>query len=322
MPSVNDWGQDVWERLNNDVKAELARTRVARKFLPVRSAHPRATSVSSDAVVSPTPANPSLSIDEGAITRLNEYWVEFSLTPSQVEQETGDSSKSVSSAATTLATRAANILAQAEDTVIFNGANAFTQSPLFNPPPTPSGVEPPPAVYHRGTPLDTGLLDLPPAGGTSSSASAVQSVIVPPLGSATPSSYGLNTLAAVAQAISQLQANGQSGSYALVLNTVPYADLYAALPGTLIIPANQIQPLTTAGLYASGTLPTANLPDSGAYSGLVVSLGGDTVDLVSALDGRAEFAQDDPDGNSRFRVIQRFALRLKDPTAVIPLLFL
>jgi len=321
MPSPNDWGQDVWERLNNAVKAELARTRVARKFLPVRSVPPDVTSVSSDSVVSPTPANPALSIDEGSTTRLIEIWVEFSLTPAQVEGEGEDTGKSVSSAATTLATRAANLLAQAEDSVIFNGANAFTQSPLFNPPPTPSGVQPPPAVYHRGTPLDTGLLDLPPAGGTSSSQSAVQTVIVPPLGSATPPIYGQNTFAAVAQAISQLQANGNSGPYALVLNTVPYADLFAPLQGTLIVPADRIRPLTTAGLYASGTLPTANLPSSGIYSGLVVSLGGDTVDFVSALDGRVAFAEEDPEGNGRFRVIQRFALRLKVPTAVIRLIF-
>jgi hypothetical protein len=50
---------------------------------------------------------------------------------------------------------------------------------------------------------------------------------------------------------------------------------------------------------------------------VLVSLGGNTMDLVVGLDATTTFMQQDPDGNYRFRVVQRFALRLKDTTAVV-----
>jgi murein DD-endopeptidase MepM/ murein hydrolase activator NlpD len=48
--------------------------------------------------------------------------------------------------------------------------------------------------------------------------------------------YRENTLNTVAQGVSSLQGLGGSGNYGLVLNTNPYADLYQALPTTLIEP--------------------------------------------------------------------------------------
>src|SRR5689334_25401450 len=108
----------------------MMRTRVAQKFLPLRPVLPRTTSVPFDFIQAPDKNN-AFSVDEGATTRLNEYWVEFSLTPQQVDHETGDLMELGHSTAVTLATRAANILAQAEDLVIFQGANGIAQDPLF-----------------------------------------------------------------------------------------------------------------------------------------------------------------------------------------------
>jgi len=55
--------------------------------------------------------------------------------------------------------------------------------------------------------------------------------------------------------------------------------------------------------------------------GLVVSTGGNTMDMVVGQDPITAFMQQDPDGNFRFRVLERFALRLKDLSAVIRLEF-
>jgi hypothetical protein len=57
-----------------------------------------------------------------------------------------------------------------------------------------------------------------------------------------------------------------------------------------------------------------------------VSLSGNTMDLVrgaldDSLDAMVTFNQKDQYEQYRFRVFERFALRLKDPTAVILLLF-
>jgi hypothetical protein len=63
------------------------------------------------------------------------------------------------------------------------------------------------------------------------------------------------------------------------------------------------------------------------YTGFVVSLGGNTMDLVRGKmtadeDVIVRFEQKDANGYYRFRVIERFALRLKDITAVVQLQFL
>ena len=49
----------------------------------------------------------------------------------------------------------------------------------------------------------------------------------------------------------------------------------------------------------------------------MISLGGNTVDLVMARDATTAFLQEDPDGRFRFRVFERFAVREKDPTSVV-----
>jgi hypothetical protein len=63
------------------------------------------------------------------------------------------------------------------------------------------------------------------------------------------------------------------------------------------------------------------------YTGIMLSLGGNTMDLVRGKmnqdeDVMVRFEQKDVDGNHRFRVVERFALRLKDITGVVQLQFM
>jgi hypothetical protein len=507
------WGKEVWDRLDHAVRKEIERTRVAAKFLPHHSVPPHTTSVPADIVIVPTPGpNPllqvtaadggglvppsvvrgipptspppsanSFAVDEGATTRLIEFWVEFSLTPQQVEQEGnlthdhqgashpvhpshaehGHSGHSEHghhghSTAVTLATRAANILAQAEDMLMFDGLGAFTSSLYTN--------------YVRwranGEPLDWGLLEVipalaPPLPPGLSPLPPAQVITVaqkpPPTAGQPPSLYGENTFQAVTAGYATLMGNGQYGPFALTLHNVPYADSFAPLPDTLIMPADRIAPLMTAGFRDSGTLdaPGATAAAAGAaaaaaviaaaggppgsaatqllaqqaaaqaaagyaidygitvglaapvavaattaataaaaalapggpipagqpggpapfaapsavppnamflgiaaaiaaaqdalkafpafpvpagfpdptklipapsglpsYYGSLVSLGGNAMDLVVGIEPTVGFMQQDVDGNFRFRVVERVALRLKDITAVIRLEFL
>jgi hypothetical protein len=66
------WSKDVWDRIDKAVHAEMMRTRVAQKFLPIRPVFPRTTSVPTDSIGGPNQANPTFTVDEGATTRLNE----------------------------------------------------------------------------------------------------------------------------------------------------------------------------------------------------------------------------------------------------------
>jgi uncharacterized linocin/CFP29 family protein len=302
------WTPDIWDRIDKAVHDEVMRTRVAQKFLPIRPVIPRTTSVPTDAITPPTKATPTLIVDEGLTTRLNEFWVEFALTPQQVEHETGNILELGHSTAVTLATRAANLLSQAEDLVIFSGLNAISTNSLFQ-----NGI-----VLNRGAPTDTGLLDLSP---TAFPLPQAQVIPVKPKDPAVPGVYAEHTFAAVAEGYSVLQGNGQYGPYALVLQTTPYADTYAPLPDTLILTADRLKPLMDAGFFGTGTLPSNALETEPHSFGLLVSLGGNTMDLVVGLDATTAFMQQDTDGAYRFRVVERFALRLKDPTAVIRLEF-
>jgi uncharacterized linocin/CFP29 family protein len=231
------WSKDVWDRIDMAVHDEAVRTKVAAKFIPLRPVAPRTLTVPSDLVVPPGAPQKTLTVDEGAATRLIEIWVEFALTPQQVEQETSDTDGTGHSTAMTLATRASNILSQAEDLLIFQGQNALKYHLIET------------YVRHRGDPADLGLLLISLGGGAP--LPAAQVIPVQP----DKGVYGERTFAAVAQGYSVLQGNGQYGPYALVLQTRPYADSYAPLAKTLIMPADRIKSLVTAGFYGTGTLP-------------------------------------------------------------------
>ncbi len=153
-----DWGPEVWVRIDAAVREEIKRSRVAARFLPTVHVPAKSTTVPADAVsvtanagggAGATPAGvaPSavFSVDETSTTRVNEIWVEFSLTPAQVEEEEAavhgmphgqhpqqqqqsqlhshghQHHQMHASTAMSLATRAANILAQVEDSIIFQG---------------------------------------------------------------------------------------------------------------------------------------------------------------------------------------------------------
>jgi hypothetical protein len=241
--------------------------------------------------------------------------------------------------------RAANVLAQAEDLILFNGRNAVVNSPLFK------GriiqfLDP-----NLASNLDFGLLSIDPGSANPSVPNITlpdeQVIRVKPkvlAAGGSPPRYAENTLNAVAQGFSVLQKLGHYENYSLTLNTIPYADLHSALPDTLIEPVEPISHLIQTGIYGTGTLPpfttVAGQPnglpkklggrDIGAnvlYTGVLVSLSGNTMDHVRSrmednLDVLVTFNQKDANEQYRFRVVERLALRLKDPSAVILLLFL
>ncbi|MFH0341568.1 MAG: encapsulin [Chromatiales bacterium] len=300
------WSQPLWDRLNKAVHDETQRIRVASKFLPLHGPVEVGTlTVPSDTIV--IAAQQPLMVNEAICEPLIEIWVEFLLTAQQVARE------DELMTAITLATRATNLLSQAEDALLLLGQSAIAgrrAGPGGQPPAIPQNpLFVNNQVRWRSGPAGTGLLgwNLP----------ATQVVPVPIDNPGPPVRYGENTFGAVEDAYARLQGNGHYGPYALVLPTRAYADAHAPLANTLIMPADRIRPLVTHGemthFYGTGTLPED--------SGVMVSLGGNSMDLVVGMDATAAFMQDDTEGRCRFRVFERFALRLKDNTAVIRLNF-
>jgi uncharacterized linocin/CFP29 family protein len=238
----------------------------------VRGPLPDAATVPAEVIDTQT-----MTVEDAAVLPLVELSVEFGLTEQQVEAEAEQET------ALTLATRAGNLLAQAEDLLIFQGDKA-QGNPLFA------------TVKRRGS-AGRGLL-----------ASAASDVNVEP---AANGNGGTKTVEAVVKAYGQLQRRAQAGPYGLVLGSEQYADTFEPLANTLALPIDRLRPLVTQGLFGTGSLPES--------AGLVLSLGGATLDLVVGADPTTTFLQVDGDGVYRFRVFERFAVRLKDPEALVRL---
>jgi hypothetical protein len=311
------WPESVWEAMHRVIHDEIMRVELAHKFLRVHRVHPKTTSVPPDTIIDlPIPGDPvnnfTLTVDEGLSIRLNEFWAEFALTPQQVH-ETAEAKHPEHTTAVTLARRAAQYLALAQDMIVFQGSNAyntpfFQQSIRFRP---------------GQIPADQGLVGAASIGGTT--------ISVPELSQNIPGTfgvtYGQNTFTQLVLGYSTLTDLGHPGDYAFALNTFPYADLYAPVgAGSLVVTADRCAPLVKAGLYGSGALPPNTMftaPPSSPpalsppYTGVLVDPVGDTMDLVVGLPATVIFMQQDPNDFWRFRVATRSALRLKDPTAVV-----
>ncbi len=234
-----------------------------------------------------------MSINEAATFPLIELWVEFALTTQQVEREMELMT------ACTLAKRATNILTQATDLVIFQGNTAVDPvngDPLF--------VDR--RVQARSGPAGSGLVNAIPAGASSQ-------ILQVPAVDADSDRFGDRTFAAVTQGGARLKSQGHYGPYALILHTISYADTFAPLAVTLATPASLLEPMTDAGFCETGTLPP--------LTGLLISIGGNSMDLVVGRDATTTFLQQDATGKYVFRVYKRFALRVKDPSAIIRLNF-
>jgi uncharacterized linocin/CFP29 family protein len=287
------WDQTLWDRLDAAVHEEMMRVLIARRFIPVVSAAPDALTVPADLVVvkagdQAAPNNGLLQVNEAAVTEVIEIWVEFSLTHQQVEREMTLSS------AVTLATRAANLLAQGEDLLINQGDDVLKFNPLFT-----TG-----RIHTRAGPGPLGLANL-------KSLPDIENQVLPVgFADAAEKRYSEKTFGVVERAYVSLQGLGHYGPYALVLPPGPNADTRAPLKDTLIMPADRIVSLVDGRFYGTGTLP--EIPD---ILGVMLSWGGNSIDMVVARDATTAFLQEDSEGLFRFRVFERFALRDKDPTS-------
>ncbi len=316
------WSAGVWKAIHRTVHDETMRVRVGAKFLPHDRVTPETMSVQADRVtnaVLPGETLSTLTVDEGVTIRLNEIWTEFALTPQQVHQ-TAEAKNPERTTAVTLARRAAQYLALAQDIVIFQGFDGYS-APFFQQNVRTGGQKP-----TDGGLLSQNFTNQPSGAGPFVSPNAPIQVF--PLSDGAPGvRYGENTFDKVTQGYAVLMSQGQPGPYALILDTVPYADLYAAVgSGSLVVTADRVQPLVQAGLFGTGTISPIALssqpssppssPSGPSYYGVLVSVGGNTMDLVVGQHATTIFMQQDINQLWRFRVLERFALRVIDSSAI------
>ena len=302
---IPQWTDDIWNSIDKAVADEHKLTAIAAQFLtpPVPDGTMEGT-VPADTVLAG--GDGILSVSEGDRRSIVEIAVQFKVRKGQVDNE------AQMKTAESLAIRAANLLAKGEDVLIFQGLAALND-PLFTSHAVALII---PDPNSKSTSVDSFLF-----------ANNPQTITVEPAeinpNNPALSIYGENTYAKVAEGYATLQEH-HYGRQALVLPTTIYADTYATRTTTLDIPAitaDRIKGLIGDRVYGTSTLPPLNSGSSPA-KGVLLAMDGNTMDLVVQMGPTVEVVTQDPArGDYVFKVYERFALRLKDPNAVVELDF-
>jgi len=272
------WTAEIWADIDKAVTAEAGQVRIVQKVFP-STMMPSAQSVPADIFHAD-----NNTIEEGQTKPLIEIFSQFSLTQSQVDNESSHHTGQK------LARLVAKALALVEDGALLLGRK----------------VTLPPNV--KITTLSTaqdGLVD-----------EAFQEITVDRL----DPNYPDTIFRAVVQGISELTGLGHPGPYALFLETGVFADAYEP-SATLVTPADRIVPLLKGGFYSTGALFEGSQSPSQSV-GLLVSLGGEPVSIYVAVDAVTAFTQADPGGILQFRVFERIQHVTRDPRALLRLRFL
>lgn len=99
-----------------------------------------------------------------------------------------------------------------------------------------------------------------------------------------------------------------------MLDPVYFAAVQTPQPSSLVLPQDRILPFLGGGaLVRSSTLRPK--------TGLLIALGGEPIDLVVGTDISVNFLQVTEDPLFVFRVYEKIVLRIKQPTAILPLPF-
>lgn len=281
MAELN-WTDAQWQKVKDSVTDAFGKTSVAAAFLPCYG--PLAGSaeiVRNERLLEDDSDTPTIKLDadhDAVNLKLVNLTVRVELSSEQVADETLAN-------AILAFRRAASIIAQEEDRIVFGGfargflpdnsrfvANAKTVKP------------------------QKGLADL--TARTKFDALQKQGV-----------SDGQALVAAVVDAIQDLENRLHPAPFACVLGSTLFDKAHDPAP-SLALPADRITPHLKGGpLLRSGRID--------ANTGIVVSLAGNAVDIVVGTPPTVQFLQRKEDAKFLFRVYERFALRIReDPPPV------
>lgn len=285
------WTEAQWTRIQETVRDEAKKARVAASFMPLEGPLPDDAQNAPLQLLRPIAFPPGrgqlLEITDNVTRRLTTLAVNVGLRGAQVAEPDLD-------AALVAFRRAANLIARAEDYIVFLG------QPGPNPA-TPQRLRP---CDINGGEAFLGLLP-------------TALVATPPEPVPFPLPIGL--VGAVSRAVSRLEAAGHLGPFAVVLGHRLFNAAHSPL-GTLVLPSDRIRPLIDGPLLRSSWL---NRFAGGIEvpSGLVVSLADNLLDLVVAKEISVRRLQVTvtPAPRHVFRVSQRFTVRVKQPNALVAL---
>ena len=301
MSQLN-WTEAQWNTVNSAITEEFTKANVAGACLPCYGP----VGVSTEAV-----SKQRISYGDGIEPRiriLDDETTPFWTIRTYVELNGPQVADETLTSALFAFKRAANLLARTEDYLVFVGNDHEAMG-------APSAMQHEPKIPTSFPAKLLHLLDTPKhkAPGLLTHPETAANCIPKPASSAaslTSKSPGETLVKLIAEAISELEKNGHSGPFACVLGQNAF--LEAQTPnGSLVLPADRITPMLGGALLRSGSMPED--------SGVVVSSGGESIDLVVATPPKAQFLHVNQDAKYVFRVYERFVLRIKDAGAVVPI---
>jgi uncharacterized linocin/CFP29 family protein len=306
MAEIN-WSDAQWETVNSAVTEAFGKASVAAAFLPCYG--PLAASAETVRDLQIRGLQADLKVHDADTLKLFTLRVKVTLSSEQVADD------SLSSAILTFR-RAANILAQVEDEIVFNGfdarvtphvtgsigkALAASASPTDLPRVHRVSRAHEVIVQGSGPKEVKGLAAVPD---TSTPAALAGGQIK--LSQAHPgiAATGQAVVQEVAQAVAELEANSNPGPFACVLGSGIFVLAHTPEQNSMVLPADRITPMLGGPLLRSGSMDPNH--------GVVVSLGGEIVDIVVATPPRVQFLNLTGEAKYQFRVYERFVLRVKD----------
>jgi uncharacterized linocin/CFP29 family protein len=274
MMAELNWSDAQWQKVNDCVTEAFGKSSVASAFLPCYGPLPGSTETVRNERLDEAskPLTVTLDADHDAVNlRLVNLTVKVELSSEQVADET-------LSNAILAFRRAANIIAQEEDRIVFEGyGRSIPQKDS-------------PYVFNSIDP-QAGLADLPAR-------------LSPPPRFSDFDGRGLAVVSEVVRAIHTLEDDHHTGPFACILGNDIFDRAYEP-SDSLVLPADRITPLLKGGpLLRSGRMDNT--------TGIVVSLAGNAVDIVVGTPPTVQFLQRTTDAKFLFRVYERFVLRIRD----------
>jgi hypothetical protein len=117
----------------------------------------------------------------------------------------------------------------------------------------------------------------------------------------------------IVRAIGSLEKDNHPGPFVCVLGTNLFTLAHTPMPNSMVLPADRINPLLDRPLLRSGRLDFKVGNDEFNH-GVIVSLGAGGPDIVVGTRPKAQFLQIKEDAKYVFRVYLRAVLRIKDPS--------
>jgi uncharacterized linocin/CFP29 family protein len=332
------WTEAQWNRVRQEVHQAWQRVRVAGSFLPIYGQLPPSTQVVPSEVL-----KPDGSVDDRATATLIEIDLPVTLSRQQIWEE------DLSSALLEFRRRATQ-LGQLEDWFIFNGTypsiepkarKKFAKQEKAGHP----GYRPSLSHLNASGPSQRARISGIPKpikglshdhqieGMRKRNPGSLGLIGAPRVERETSGKRQLNNdglMKAIVGAINSLEDNGYVPPYVCVFGRRPFEAAFTPIKKSSVLPRDRIEPLIGRELlHASGIdiLPQRSdlygpsVMKEWQSRGVLLSMANESIDLALAAEATPEFRQVDLEGRYVFSVFERFALRIKDAKAIVPLRF-